>query len=97
MLKAVLVWLSLALLLTGLTSVALAQVAVEYGIIGSKPPPASSDPGKSISKKVEAGLKKGPSSDQGYKRQAERQSKAGGKTGGPLIIERRGDRYERVN
>jgi hypothetical protein len=90
-------WLSLALLLAGFHSVALAQVAVEYGIIGSKPPPTSPDTGKGISNKVQTGLKQTPSSDQGYKRQAERQSGAGGKTGGPLIIERRGDRYERVN
>ena len=89
--------LSAALLLAGFHSVAVAQVAVEYGIIGSKPPPASPDPGKGISKKVRTGAKQAPSSDKGYKRQTASQPKAGSKTGGPLIIERRGDQYERVN
>src|SRR5512139_2802190 len=90
-------WLSVALFLAGFHSVAVAQVAVEYGIVGSKPPPASPDVGKSIGKKVRTGAKQTPSSDQGYKRQTASQPKAGSKTGGPLIIERRGDRYERVN
>jgi len=81
----------------GLSSVASAQVAVEYGVIGSKPPPKAPDTGKTISKKVKAGQKKSPSSDQDYKRQTQRQSKPGGKTGGPLIIEWRGDHYERIN
>jgi hypothetical protein len=80
-----------------ISSVAPAQTAVEYGIIGSKPPPTSPGPVKTISKKVQAGPKQAPSSDQGYKRQTERQPTAGGKTRGPLIIERRGDRYERVD
>jgi hypothetical protein len=97
MLKLLVYWLCITLLSCGLTSVASAQVAVEYGIIGSKPPPKAPDTGKTISKKVEAGLKKTPSSDQDYKRQTQRQQKAGGKTGGPLIIERRGDHYERIN
>ena len=85
------------LLLVGFSSAALAQTAVEYGIIGSKPPPTSPGPAKTISKKVKAGLTKTPSLDRGHKRQTERQPKAGGKTEGPLIIERRGDHYERVN
>jgi len=97
MLKFLLYWLCVILLLCGLSSVASAQVAVEYGIIGSKPPPKAPDTGKTISKKVKAGQKKSPSSDQDYKRQTQRQSKPGGKTGGPLIIEWRGDHYERIN
>ena len=96
MLKLILNGLFVTLLSVALSSVASAQTAVEYGIIGSKPPPTSPGPEKSISKKVQAGLKQ-PSSDQGYKRQTERQPTAGCKTGGPLIIEGRGDRYERVN
>ena len=97
MLKFLLYWLCITLLVCGLSSVASAQVAVEYGIIGSKPPPKAPDTGKTISKKVKAGQKKSPSSDEGYKRQTQRQSKPGGKTGGPLIIEWRGDHYERIN
>ena len=97
MLKFLLYWLCITLLVCGLSSVASAQVAVEYGVIGSKPPPKAPDTGKTISKKVKAGQKKSPSSDQDYKRQTQRQSKPGGKTGGPLIIEWRGDHYERIN
>ena len=97
MVKFVLYWLFVTLLSVALSSVASAQTAVEYGIIGSKPPPTSPGPEKTISKKVQAGLKQAPSSDQGYKKQTERQPTAGGKTGGPLIIERRGNRCERVN
>jgi hypothetical protein len=85
------------LLVVALISTTSAQTAVEYGIIGSKPPPRSLDPGRTISKKAQAGLKQTPSSDQGYTRQPQAQSKTGGKTGGPLIIERRGDHYERIN
>ena len=97
MLKYFLYGLCIVLFSYGLTSVAFGQVAVEYGIIGSKPPPKAPDTGKTISKKVKAGLKKSPSSDEDYKRQTQRQSKPGGKTGGPLIIEWRGDHYERIN
>jgi hypothetical protein len=97
MVKVVIFCLRVALLLVVFQSTAVAQVAVEYGIVGSKPPPKAADTGKTISKKVEAGFKKSPSSDQGYKRQTKGQSRPAGKAGGPLIIEKRGDHYERVN
>ncbi len=96
MLKVASFCLSLALLLAGFYSVAPAQVAVEYGIIGSKPPPAAADSGRSISKKIEAGLKQTPSPDQSWSRETQRQTTQAGTTGGPLIIEQRGDHYERV-
>jgi hypothetical protein len=87
----------LGLLFFSLTAIAFGQTAVEYGIIGSKPPPKSPDAGRSVNEKIQSGLKQTPSSGQGYRRQTERQPKGGGNTGGPLIIEQRGGHYERVN
>ncbi len=97
MLKFVLCWLCATLISSGIYSAVWAQTAVEYGIIGSKPPPNSSDIGTSISKKVNDGLKPTRSSNKGYTTERQRQMKPGGKNGEPLIIERRGDGYRRVN
>ena len=89
----------LGLLSAGLLSVASAQTAVEYGIIGSKPPPKSpsSDIGSTINKALERTPRETRSTTERYKKETRTQKKTGGKSGGPLIIEQRGNHYERIN
>jgi hypothetical protein len=73
---------------------AAAQAAVEYGgIIGSKPSPKSPE----VLKNSERSTKPDSSrSSVQYKKVLDR-TKAGGKASEPLIIEKRGDRYERIH
>ncbi len=80
-------------LVVGFASAAFGQPALEYGILGSKPP-KSQDAGKSVSKKLQGGFRQAPT--QRDTKQAQPQPKSGGGAGGPLIIEQRGDHYERV-
>lgn len=74
-------------------SEASAQSAVEYGgIVGSKPPPKSPD----IMKGSDRIAKPDASRACAQKKRKSGQAKAAGKMSGPLIIEKRGGRYERV-
>jgi len=88
-----------------------AQTALEYGIIGSKTPTKSPDALGKIENKVETGSKKSTCSSGACRsKQTNKSTKVGkvkepriieksvGHKGtGPLIIEKRGDHYERVN
>lgn len=69
-----------------------AQAAVEYGGIISKPPPRS----PAILKDSDRIAKPESSRSCVQKRRKSDHAKTDGKTGGPLIIERRGNRYERI-
>ncbi len=74
-----------------------AQSAVEYGIItGSKPPPKPMNVMKG-SEQITQREEVKASSGKTHKRKTSTQTKTGSKGSGPLIIEKRGNRYERVN
>ena len=95
------------------TNTASAQVAMEYGVIGSKTPPKSADVAGNIENKVEIGSQRTACSSKACRSKRTPQSttaarvkepqvvekRAGQKStgSGPLIIEQRGDHYERVN
>jgi len=80
----------------GLTATVFGQAAAEYGILGSKPPPKVTDLGKAAGENVQGGTKRVPPARQAAT-QTSPQPQPAGKTKGPLIIERRGNHYERVN
>jgi hypothetical protein len=81
------------LLMAFIPSNAAAQAAVEYGgIIGSKPPLRSPE----VLKNSERLTKTDSSRSSVQKKKKPRQAMAGGKTGEPLIVEKRGARYERI-
>lgn len=74
-----------------------AQAAVEYGtIIGSKPPPKTPNVMKSSENITQKESSKA-SPKKGYKEKTSIQAKTGTKGSGPVIIEKRGNRYERIN
>jgi hypothetical protein len=74
-----------------------AQAAVEYGIIaGGKPPPKPLNVMKG-SEQITQREEVKTSSGKTQKRKTSTQAKTGSKGSGPLIIEKRGNRYERVN
>jgi hypothetical protein len=78
-------------------STALAQAAVEYGtIIGSKPPPKSQNVMNSSEKITQ---KESPKATpkKGSKEKTSTQAKTGAKDPGPVIIEKQGDHYKRIN
>lgn len=78
-------------------STASAQSAVEYGtIVGSRPPPKAPNVMKSSERitqreSTKSSPKKSP------KEKTSTQAKSGTKGSGPVIIEKRGNRYERIN
>ena len=91
--------------------VALAQVAVEYGIIGSKPPPISPDIAGKVETRVQTDSRRVTCSSNACRSKQTDKSTTVGKVKeprgiekrgahkgtGPLIIEQRGDHYERIN
>jgi hypothetical protein len=88
------VFLFAFLLMAFIPSNAAAQAAVEYGgIVGSKPPPRSPE----VLKNSERLTEPDSSRSSVQKKKKPSQAKAGGKTGEPLIIEKRGARYERIH
>lgn len=73
---------------------AAAQATVEYGgIIGSKSPLRSPE----VLRNSERLTKPDTSRSSVQSKNKPRQAKAGGKAGEPLIIEKRGARYERIS
>ncbi len=90
----VLLFLSCVILIPSTVS---AQSAVEYGIItGSKPPPKPMNVMKGSEQITQRDEVKDPSRKT-QKRNTGTQAKTGSKVSGPLIIEKRGNRYEQVN
>jgi hypothetical protein len=74
-----------------------AQSAVEYGtIVGSKPPPKAPNVMKSSERITQKESTKS-SPKKGSKEKTSTQEKSGAKGSGPMIIEKRGNRYERIN
>jgi len=75
-----------------------ATAAVEYGILSSKPMPRS---GKVINldEKINGAMNKNnaPAKQGGKKVRKGDKSRAAGKSSGPLILERRGNHFERVH
>jgi hypothetical protein len=72
---------------------AAAQAAVEYGgIIGCKPPPRSPE----VLKNTDRMTKPGTSRSSVQRKKKPIQAKAAGRTGEPLIIEKRDAGYERI-
>ena len=81
------------LLMAFIPSNAAAQAAVEYGgIIGSKPPPRSPE----VPRNSDRLTKPDSFRSCAQRNKKPNQAKAGGKAGEPLIIEKRGARYERI-
>jgi hypothetical protein len=78
-------------------STASAQAAVEYGtIIGSKPPPKTPNVMKSSERITQ---KESPKSSpkKASKENTSPQAKTGTKSSGPVIIEKQGNHYNRLN
>ena len=113
MVKFLILVLAVCLFYAATAPSAWAQVAVEYGVIGSKTPPKSADITGNIENKAEIGSQRTACSSKACRSKRTPQSttasrvkeplvveKRTGKksTGsGPLIIEKRGNHYERVN
>jgi hypothetical protein len=85
------------LFITVIPSTVSAQAAVEYGtIIGSKPPSKTPNVMKSPEKISQKESSK-TSQKKDSKERTFNQAKTGAKGSGPVIIEKRGNRYERIN
>jgi hypothetical protein len=81
-----------------LPQVAMAQVGVEYGIIGSsRVPPKCPDCSGKVEKKIQNNFRRTTSSNKENRSKQMNKSQTGGKGSGPLIIEKRGNHYERIN
>jgi hypothetical protein len=113
MAKFLILVLAVGLIYAAAAPSAWAQVAVEYGVIGSKTPPKSADITGKIENKAEIGSQRTACSGKACRSRRTAQSaiasrikeplvgeKRTGKKSkgsGPLIIEQRGDHYERIN
>jgi hypothetical protein len=113
MVKFLILVLAVGLFYAATAPSAWAQVTVEYGVIGSKTPPKSADITGNIGNKAEIGSQPTACSSKACRSKQTNKSTTAQKikeprivekragqrsTGtGPLIIEKRGDHYERVN
>lgn len=85
------------LFMIGEVSPVFATAAVEYGIISGKPAPGSGIGAKLGEKMDQVNEKSQAAGKPVQKMKKEKQGRSAGKGSGPLIMERRGDHFERIN
>jgi hypothetical protein len=95
--KFIILIVSFVFLCYGLLSSGVAQVAVEYGAMGSKTSPKCLGCSKKVQRNTLNSVRRTTPSSKVEKSKLTRKPQPSGRYSGPLIIEKRGDHYERIN